>query len=78
MSVCFSYIYTDVLTLDSIEAALGLLYCADKYLLHVCVRAFCTQYIVEHLTPDKVCVVYDAAKMFNERELLRECTEVFY
>ncbi|KAI5632043.1 BTB/POZ domain-containing protein [Phthorimaea operculella] len=75
-SSMLDYIYTDEVEITSLEMASELFRAANKYIL-VHLERKCINYLLENLSPQKACYIYELSCMYNEEELKTKCVEFF-
>ncbi|KAJ2945129.1 hypothetical protein O0L34_g9190 [Tuta absoluta] len=75
-SSMLDYIYTDEVEVTGLEMACDLFRAANKYIL-VHLERKCINYLLENLSPQKVCYIYEFSCMYNEEELKKKCVKMF-
>ncbi|KAI5632038.1 BTB/POZ domain-containing protein [Phthorimaea operculella] len=75
-SSMLDYIYTDEVEITGLEMASELFRAANKYIL-VHLERKCINYLLENLSPQKACYIYELSCMYNEEELKTKCVEFF-
>lgn len=71
----YRYIYTDNISITSMDKACELCYVAKKYILpHVVEK--CTMYLWTDLSAKNVCRAYEFANLFEEPNLSERCLQV--
>lgn len=69
------YIYTDTITIPSMDKACELCYVAKKYMLPYVVER-CTQFLWSDLSAKNVCRAYEFALLFEEPSLAERCLQI--
>lgn len=69
------YIYTDRVSLSSIELAYEICYCAKKYMIPSLVEK-CKMYLLFYISPTKACRAYECAKLFEEPGLMTKSLQI--
>lgn len=69
------YIYTDKISINSVDKACELCYAAKKYMLPHVVEQ-CTKFLWSDLCPKNACRAYEFAKLFEEPKLMEKCLQI--
>ncbi|XP_058442808.1 uncharacterized protein LOC131425173 [Malaya genurostris] len=69
------YIYTDKISINSVDKACELCYGAKKYMLPHVVEQ-CITFLWSDLCPKNVCRAYEFAKLFEEPRLMEKCLQI--
>lgn len=69
------YIYTDSISINSMDKACELCYVAKKYMLPHVVEQ-CTKFLWSDLSAKNVCRAYEFANLFEEPSLAERCLQV--
>lgn len=69
------YIYTDKISINSVDKACELCYGAKKYMLPHVVEQ-CIKFLWSDLCPKNVCRAYEFAKLFEEPSLMEKCLQI--
>lgn len=69
------YIYTDKISINSVDRACELCYGAKKYMLPHVVEQ-CITFLWSDLCPKNVCRAYEFAKLFEEPRLMEKCLQI--
>lgn len=75
--VFIRYIYTDKITINSLDRACELCYAAKKYIVPHVVEQ-CTQFLWSDLSARNVCRAYEFANLFEEPRLSEKCLQVIF
>lgn len=70
-----TYLYTDVIEVDTVDKACALCYVAKKYMVPQVVES-CTNFIFKDLRPANACRAYEFAKLFEEPRLMKNCLNI--
>ncbi|XP_055371419.1 BTB/POZ domain-containing protein 3-like isoform X2 [Condylostylus longicornis] len=73
-SAMLVYIYTDKVRIDSVENAFELYYAAKKYIVPHC-NLKCVSYLLQNITSENVCKLYEFSKLFDEPTLENKCSQ---
>ncbi|XP_058824697.1 BTB/POZ domain-containing protein 2-like [Topomyia yanbarensis] len=68
------YIYTDEVTVESVDEACQLYYAADKYIFPI-VKNHCISYLLGAIKYPTVCRIYEFAKFYNLSTIVEKCLE---
>lgn len=69
------YIYTDKISINSVDKAFDLCYVAKKYMIPYVVE-FCTKFLWSDLCPKNVCRAFEFANLFEEPRLAERCLQI--